>query len=114
MTAKLWGGILAGPAAWAIDLTASYALVHHVCRTQNAFLLNAIAGGALLIIAAGAAASWSGWQFADAHAASGRPARDRHGDRERFMAQLGLVMCAAFTMVVIAGAFPQWIIDACP
>jgi hypothetical protein len=114
VTVKLWGGILAGPAAWAVDLTATYALVHRACRTQDALPLHGIACCALVVIALGAASAWRGLQFSNAEAVNGAPVRSLHRDRERFMAQLGLVMCAVFAIAVIAGAFPQWMIDACP
>jgi hypothetical protein len=113
VTAILWAGILAGPAAWAVDLTASYALVHWTCRTRHTTLLHLVSASALVVIAAGVFAAWRGLQ--DARVGSGqRTTAARRVDRQRFMAVLGLVMCALFATVVIAGALPRWILDACP
>ena len=105
----LWTGILAGPIAWAIDLEASYALVHWICATQRMDVLHAITLGALLITAAGFAISWRALQQAT-HAAT----TDR-GERARaaFMALLGLASSVLFAVAIIAGAVPRWILDAC-
>ena len=33
--------------------------------------------------------------------------------RARFMAILGLTSCALFALTILAGAIPQWVLDAC-
>lgn len=53
----LWTGILAGPLAWAIDLSISYAIVEWTCASQRETLLHAIPPAALAIVAMGAAVS---------------------------------------------------------
>ena len=57
--ALLWSGILAGPTAWALDLTISYALVKWTCGSQHTSVLHLITLAALLMTAGGAAASWT-------------------------------------------------------
>ena len=105
----LWTGILAGPIAWAIDLEVSYALVHWICGTQQVLVLHLVSAMALLITAAGAAISWRALQQAT-HAAT----TDR-GERARasFMALLGLASAVLFSLAIVAGAIPSWILAAC-
>ena len=55
--AMLWTGILAGPIAWALDLTISYAIVQWTCGSQHTSVLALVTAGALLVIACGAIAS---------------------------------------------------------
>lgn len=106
----LWSGILAGPIAWALDLGASYALVKWACHTSNHALLFAIAVAALAIVCGGAMVSWSALQrtAADVPSDGGRPRQ-----RARFMAVLGLGLCALFAPQILAGAIPPSVLDAC-
>ena len=108
--ALLWAGVLAGPTAWALDLGVSYSLVKWTCGHQHASVLRLITLGALLMIVAGAIASWRALAAVptDATDEGGRPF-----DRGRFMAVLGLTTSALFAVVVIATAIPRWMIDAC-
>jgi hypothetical protein len=107
--AALWTGILAGPLAWALDLTASYALVKWTCGGRYTFVLHLITIGALLVTAAGAALSWRALQ----HAPAGTDDGPRPIDRGRFMALLGLVVCALFALAMIGNAIPRLMLDAC-
>jgi hypothetical protein len=106
----LWTGILAGPIAWAIDLTASYAAVKPVCREGSEVVLQVITLGCLAIVAGGAALAWTAWRHTpdDGPTDGGRPRQ-----RARFMAMLGLSSSALFAMQIVAGAIPQGMIDAC-
>jgi hypothetical protein len=106
----LWIGILAGPVAWAFDLTVSYALVKWTCLSQREALLHAMTIVALVIIGGGAALSFFALQTTagDQPEDGGRPRQ-----RARFMAILGLTSCALFALTVIAGAIPRWVLDAC-
>jgi hypothetical protein len=106
----LWSGILAGPVAWAVDLTASYALVKWVCATRGYGVLHAITVLALAVVGGGAVLSWLALQQtrADVPTDGGRPRQ-----RARFMAVLGLATSALFALQILAGAVPRWVIDAC-
>jgi hypothetical protein len=106
----LWTGILAGPTAWAVDLFASYALVKWTCLTQREAVLYLIALGSLALVAAGAVVSWLALQrtAGDGPIDGGNPRQ-----RARFMAMLGLTSCALFSVQIVAGAIPQWVLDAC-
>jgi hypothetical protein len=106
----LWTGILAGPVAWAGDLLARYALVHWSCRTQQTAVLKLISLMTLLFVIGGGIAAWSAFRRTPSGASTdgGRPV-----DRIRFMAMLGMLTSGLFALVVVAGAVPQWVLDAC-
>src|SRR3954452_21261781 len=78
----LWAGILAGPTAWALDLTISYALVQWTCGHQRMIVLHLITLAAMLMIAGGAALSWRAFTHEAGDAADDGP---RPADRGRFM-----------------------------
>jgi steroid 5-alpha reductase family enzyme len=106
----LWTGILAGPAAWAVDLTVSYALVKWTCMTDRQALLHLFTLVSLGGVALGAILSWRALrQSADARPTDGGQPRQR----AHFMAVLGLTSCALFALAIVAGAIPRWILDAC-
>jgi hypothetical protein len=106
----LWTGILAGPIAWAVDLTASYALVKWVCHTNSPGVLPLITIASLAIVVGAAAISWTALirTTNDVPTDGGRPRQRAH-----FMAVLGLASCGLFALQIIAGAIPQWVLDAC-
>jgi hypothetical protein len=108
--AALWAGILAGPVAWALDLTISYAIVKWTCGGQRTAVLHLITIAALLMTSGGAAASWRALQQAPAGSSDDGP---RSIDRGRFMALLGLVCCALFALAMIGNAIPRLMLDAC-
>ena len=105
-----WAGVLAGPVAWALDLTISYSLVKWTCGGGPPALLHLVTLFALATIGAGAFASWRSLQMVPDGASDDGARPDQRG---HFMALLGLAMCALFAMVVIAGAIPRWVLDAC-
>lgn len=100
---KLWAGILAGPAAWVAQLSLAYPIAQLTCHaafaSQHPGTLHAISVTALVLIAVGAMFSWN--------------MRDGDPQRVRFMAQLGLMMCALFALVVIATWVPPFILHNC-
>jgi hypothetical protein len=106
----LWVGILAGPIAWAFDLTASYALVKWVCHHDKYGVLPFITVASLAIVVVAAAISWTALTRTahDVPTDGGRPRQ-----RARFMAILGLASSALFALQIIAGAIPHWVLDAC-
>lgn len=106
----LWGGILAGPLAWAADLLISYSLVQWTCGGGPPVVLHLVTLFALAIIAAGAFGAWRSLLLVSAEVAADGGEPDERG---KFMAVLGLAMCALFAVVVIAGAIPRWVLDAC-
>jgi hypothetical protein len=106
----LWTGILAGPIAWAVDLTACYALAKWTCFSHREAVLHAITLAALVVVAIGATVSYLALQrtTGDVPTDGGDPRQ-----RARFMAMLGLGSCALFAVQIVAAAIPQWVLDAC-
>jgi len=109
----LWTGILAGPVAWAADLTASYALVKPACARGSStavMLMTLMTLLALAVIAAGGLVSWTSLRYSTARGGTdgGRPI-----ERARFMAVLGLTSSAFFVIATIALDIPRWVLDAC-
>ena len=106
----LWGALLSGPIAWAIDLVLSYSLVQWTCGGGPPVVLHLVTLFSLALIAGGAFAAWR----ALAVVPDGTPRDGSEPDqRGRFMAVLALLMCALFATVVVAAAIPRWILDAC-
>jgi hypothetical protein len=106
----LWTGILAGPVAWAFDLTASYAFVKWVCHARSYGVLPLITVASLAVVGVGAGFAWA----ALAHTAGDAPTDGgRPRQRARFMAVLGLASCGLFALQILAGAIPHWVLDAC-
>jgi hypothetical protein len=105
----LWTGILAGPIAWAFDLTASYAVVKWVCHTRSYSILPLITIASLTAVIGAAAISWAALRrtTTDVPTDGGRPRQ-----RARFMAVLGLASCGLFALQILAGAIPHWVLDA--
>jgi hypothetical protein len=108
--AALWTGMLAGPIAWAVDLTSSYAIVKWTCGSQHTVVLHLVTLGALAITAVGAAAAFAALQHAPNEATDDGP---RPVDRGRFMALLGLLLSAMFALVIVGNDIPRLVLDAC-
>ena len=108
--ATQWFGILAGPAAWFLDLQVSYSIVQWVCGGGPHVVLYFISIGSLLLTGGGAFTSWTTLQRTRADVASDGSQPDERG---RFMAILGLVACAFFALVIIAMAISRLVLDAC-
>lgn len=105
----LWTGILAGPIAWALDLSIGYALVQSTCASRRQPLLHAMTAAALAGVAAGAMVSFTALRTAGDRPEDGGEPRQR----ARFMALLGLASAALFATAIAALAVPRWVLDAC-
>ncbi len=106
----LWTAILAGPCAWALDLSSSYALVKWACAHQGTDLLRLMTLAAVGVAAAGGALSASALaRTRDAGPIDG----GRALQRARFMAMCGLLSSAFFALAILALGLPKWVLDAC-
>ena len=106
----LWTGILAGPIAWAFDLTVRYAIVKWTCVANREAVLSLMTALGLAVVAAGALVSWLALQHTagDGPTDGGEPRQ-----RARFMAIFGLASCALFALAIVAGDIPHWVLGAC-
>jgi hypothetical protein len=109
-TAILWTGLLAPPLAWAADLMVRYALVQWSCSTQQTVVVKVISVATLAVVIGGGVVAARAYSQIPSGAPTdgGRPI-----DRSRFMAIGGMLTAALFALVVIAGAIPPWVLDAC-
>jgi hypothetical protein len=98
----LWLGFLLPPTAWALQLQIVYLLSEYGCGTGN-FLPNHIASAIALVLSAfGGLFSWHNWMKA-----GGEWKSEEAGTiaRSRFLAILGVLTGALFTIVI----FAQWL-----
>jgi hypothetical protein len=101
-TLALWTGVLGPPTAFLADLALSYVLANRSCGEDRGWL-NAIAAGALVVIAVSA---WLAWRAEPAAADGGQRAG-------RLLEQVGLWSCLLFAVAVIALAIPRLFLDPC-
>jgi hypothetical protein len=105
----LWAGILGPPVVFLVDLTLSYALAYWACSSGHRVVLDLVTLCALAIVFL---CGWNAWRLLE-----GSPGADpqggHRGDRTRFMAQVGLLTSALFTLAVLAFAVPRLVIGPC-
>jgi hypothetical protein len=80
------------------------------CATHHQDVLHGVTIAAFVLVCGGAFLSWRAMEetFQAGPTDGGRPVQ-----RARFMAVLGLTLCALFALQIVAGAIPRWFIDAC-
>ena len=108
--AFVWWTMFAGPLAWGFDLAFSYVATQHSCSTGHYYLLHVITVVCALIALTGLGAGLRGYAGLprDASDEGGRPP-----DRTHFQILFGIIFSLAFTVVIIAGAVPRWILSPC-
>jgi hypothetical protein len=107
----IWWAMCAGPLAWGADLGFSYVLTQHTCSTGHHYVLHVITIVCGLIALSGLAAAWFSYQRVPSHEAEDKGSRPL--DRTYFQILFGVVFSIAFTVVIIAGAVPRWILSPC-
>jgi hypothetical protein len=98
----LWFAVLAGPLAWMLGLNAQYGLVRVACAKGSMFSLHAVTVLTLALALAGVFVARREWHRA------GRAWPDEHAgtlSRSRFMAVLGLLAGALFSLAIVS----QWL-----
>ena len=105
----LWLGMAAGPAAWAVNQVAGYALVKPVCRADAAATLVILVVVALLITVAGAAVAWS--QAMKLRHANLKGARTE--DRSLMLAVSGVALNALLALLIITSASAPAFLSPC-
>jgi hypothetical protein len=73
-------------------------------------VLHVISFVCVLIALSGLAAAWSAYTAIPEEATKDR---DRPLDRTYFQVLFGIVFSVSFTVVIIAGAVPRWILSPC-
>jgi nicotinamide riboside transporter PnuC len=100
--AALWFAVLAGPLAWMLGLNAEYSLVRVACAKDSMLYLHAVSLLTLLLALAGGWVAWREWKRS-----GGEWPGEEGGTipRSRFMAALGLLASALFSLTILA----QWV-----
>jgi hypothetical protein len=88
--------LLASPLAWAVSLLANFALAPQGCAWQGKLAIHIVSFSAMAVTAASSILAWSSWQ------------------RERGTGALaGLVLSAAFFLVIVAQSLPNFLLAGC-
>ena len=102
-----WGGLLAGPMAWAISTQLNYALVPWQCNRQVSVVLPVALLLALLSLLGGALS----WRAKRQGGAAFKAQRTRV--TEQFVADLGMLAALLFALVIIMQGSAALILDEC-
>jgi hypothetical protein len=106
----LWFGVLAGPAAWKLQLVLNYTLVPYACWQDMAFLNHVASLVTFLLSLLGGWVSWRSWE------ATGRGFDLELGGpvgRSRFMAISGLIFSVYFAIVILGQWIPNLLLSPC-
>lgn len=99
---RLWIGMLLAPIAWGIQLQSVYLTSEFGCFTSDFMWNHVVSGLALTVALVGGAIAWLEWIAAGA-------TTDATGadllSRRRFMALLGVLISALFSVTIVA----QWL-----
>jgi len=106
----LWFGVLAGPAAWAINQTISYLFVPWACASGTRLMLHLVTIASLLLAFAGAIVAWRCWRKSGAewHTAAGGVV-----GRSRFMALGGFALSLMFVLVIASQGYTSFVLSPC-
>jgi hypothetical protein len=106
----LWVGLLLAPIAFLINLEVAYAFVPAACSTRNELPVHLTHLVCLMLTLVGLLTAWRSWKL------TGSTWPGEEGDplaRSRFMAGVGLLVSAMFTLVIVAQWIPSLILDPC-
>lgn len=98
----LWLGFLLPPTVWAIQLQTIYLLIEYGCTTENFSWIHIVSVASLALSIFGGLVSWHNWMKAGGEWKSEEAGATA---RSRFMAILGVLTAALFTVVI----FAQWL-----
>jgi hypothetical protein len=103
-----WFGLLTAPVAWLVQFELNYALVQWVGLYQTYWPLYLVSFVFLLIALGGFALSWRNLQVAK----QGGVGDDQANMRGRFMATVGMMLSALFSLLIILQAIPNFVLKA--
>lgn len=108
--AALWTGLLLPPVAFLLNLELNYALVPRSCLRNDVLLVQAAQTLCLLLALGGGLVAWRVWRAEGAEWPGGEGGAV---GRTRFMAGLGLLLSAMFTLVIVAQWIPGFALSPC-
>jgi hypothetical protein len=85
----LWFAVVGPPAAWFVSLVVSYFAVHEVCRVHSSLAPRIVSFVALIVAVAAGLGGRGIWVSAADH------------ERARFMAQIGVLGSAVFSLIIL-------------
>jgi hypothetical protein len=106
---RLWASMLAGPAAFGLDLQAGYSLVKWACGREATFVLTLIAAACLGITLWGAAVARTSLRQTRAAAEDGGTVLDR----SYFMAAVALPLNLLLALLIVLTAVPHFVLSPC-
>jgi hypothetical protein len=99
---RLWIGILLAPVAWAVQLQTVYLTSEFGCFTSDFMWNHVLSGLALVAAIIGGVIAWLEWVAAGATTDTEGP---DFMSRRRFMALIGILTSALFSVTIVA----QWL-----
>jgi hypothetical protein len=96
----LWFAVLGAPAAWFVSLVVGYFAVHEVCRVHSPLAPRIISLVALLVAVAAGIGGREIWVAS-------------HHERTRFMAQIGVLGSAVFSLIILLQIAATILIPGC-
>ena len=100
-SAGLWFTVLGPPAAWFAALVGSYFAVHEVCRVHSPWAPRIVSIVALLVAIAAGVVGRAIW------------ARDEAHERTRFMAQIGVLASAVYSLIIALQVVATLLLPTC-
>lgn len=109
-TLRLWYGVLAGAAAWKLQLVVNYALNPYACWHRAEVLGHLASFIAAALAATGVWVAWGIWKRA------GKGMETEHGGtvvRARWMALTGIALSAYFVLLILGQWLPNLLLSPC-
>src|SRR5712671_1547522 len=100
-SARLWFAVVGPPAAWFASLVVSYFAVHEVCRVHSSMAPRVVSLVALVVAVAAGLAGRGIW------------VRAAQSERTRFMAQIGVLGGALFSLIMFLQIVATLLLPAC-
>ncbi|HEV2733284.1 MAG TPA: hypothetical protein VGV85_00550 [Longimicrobiaceae bacterium] len=108
--ARLWYGVLAGAAAWKLQLVVNYAVVPYACWQRMEFINHAASFAMVLLALSGAWVAWGSWKATGASLDT-----DPGGTlgRSRFMALGGMALSGFLALIILGQWIPNLLLSPC-
>src|SRR6266513_3444792 len=110
-SALLWFAVFGGPIAWFVSLSVGYFGVHEACAHQTALLPRVVSLLALFFALGAAVAAWR--LGSRVGRATGQPNEGSPGQRTRFLAQIGMLGGATFSLIILLQVVATLILPSC-